>query len=119
MSSLGFDSMTYVLPMLGPLADTNTTIGLHENILFDAVGEALDYATDSIRPISSEIEVDATAFHVTCGLLPQTHQNGTANTTVWNIVTPLDDQSSRFDPAPIQWLSKDNVDITLPHLTII
>jgi hypothetical protein len=111
--------MTYVLPMLDLLANTNTTIGLHENIIFDAVGEARDSSTKDVRPISTEVQVNATAFHVTCGLLPQAHQNGTANTTVWNIITPLDDQSSRFDPAPIRTLSKVNVDITLSRLTII
>jgi hypothetical protein len=115
--SMDFDSPAYVLPMLNLLAGTNSTIGLHENIIFDVVGQAQEYATQEVRPISEEIRVKATAFHVTCGLLPQARQNGTqANTTVWNIVTPVDDSSPRFDAAPIRLLSKMSVSICPSYL---
>jgi hypothetical protein len=105
--------------MLDFLANMNTTIGLYENIIFDAVGEAEDSATYHKRPISAEVEVDATAFNVNCGLLPQARQNGTqANTTVWNIITSLEDSSPRFIPAPIRLLSKTDANIVPMFLNI-
>jgi hypothetical protein len=65
-----------------------------------------DDATSEFRPLSQDITVDATAFHVTCGLLPQARQNGTSNGTVWNISTPLRTSNRGVDPAPMRLLSE-------------
>ncbi|KAF8494025.1 hypothetical protein JB92DRAFT_1155889 [Gautieria morchelliformis] len=81
------DDAAYVLPMLNLLQHTNPTIGLNGNVIFDVVGLAEDDVTGDFRPLSEDIRVNATAFHVTCGLLPQARQNGTSNGTVWCIST--------------------------------
>ncbi|KAF8496310.1 hypothetical protein JB92DRAFT_2817902 [Gautieria morchelliformis] len=100
------DDASYVLPMLNLLQHTNTTIGLNGNVIFDVVGPAQDDVTGDFRPLSEDIGVNATAFHVTCGLLPQARQNGTSNGTVWSISTPLRNSGQYFDAAPIRLLTR-------------
>lgn len=103
--------------MLDLLASTNTAVGLHENVIFDIVGEVEDAVTGGVHQLSTEISINATAFHVTCGL--QAHQNGTqANTPTWDIFTPLADESLPSDPAPVRLLSKTDTNTMLPCLTI-
>jgi hypothetical protein len=97
--------------MLKFLQSIGTTIGLNGNVIYDVVGEARDNVTGAVRPLSQNITVSATAFHVTCGLLPQARQNGTSNGTVWSISTPLRTSGQYFDAAPIRLLSKDNEDV--------
>jgi hypothetical protein len=101
--------------MIGTLSNTNTTIGLQGNILFNSMSrtEESDWPFRSL-PVLVDFEVPATIFHVECGLVDNglVRQNGTGTDTTWNITSDIMGQNPD-DPAlfgninaPIRWLGE-------------
>ena len=103
------------LPMMGTLANTNTTIGLHGNVVFNSIG----YSSESVwpyrhLPILSDFDIPAKIFHVECGLVDDglVRQNGTGTDRVWNITSDIMGQNPGDSllfvatNAPIKWLGE-------------
>ncbi|KAI0092971.1 hypothetical protein BDY19DRAFT_882262 [Irpex rosettiformis] len=111
--NVGLDNAASLLPMMGTLSNTNTTVGLLGNMIFSSVSTS----TESVwpnrdLPIYSDFEVPATTFHVDCGLVDNgvVRQNGNGTERVWNITSSIMGQHPDYpniigSNAPIQWLA--------------
>ena len=100
---------------MGTLSNTNTTIGLLGNMIFNSINTASETGWPRrALPIYSDFQVPATTFHVDCGLVDNglVRQNGTGTGRIWNITSDIEGQNPtdpalyRETNAPIKWLGE-------------
>ena len=74
--------------MMSTLSNTNTTIGLFGNMIFESINTAIETGWPGrTLPIYSDFEAPAITFHVDCGLVDNgiIRQNGISTGDAWNV----------------------------------
>lgn len=82
----------HFLSILKSLDDPQVAQGLHGNMIYDTIpgnGWVGEDNTKSQLPLRNSVLVNATLFHVTCGLFPNWKQSGESDGKTWNINTPI------------------------------